>query len=283
VWKVPNGPDPDANGRAATRVLDAASDPMWIFVARDGRTLLFNNAVVGSRNLWTMPLDGGVPPRQITSIAGDAVMHSALSPDGTRVAFASNTTGQSDIWVQNVDGSDLRRLTDDNGADAWPAWSPDGKWIMFSSQDGRETRRTPADGGPARNVVDGFFRGDWRNRPDGEGTWIATSLQGGGVRVVDVERGAVLWQERIAGNAMPVFSPDGRSISHPYRESRDRDAIWVFDAETGKSRVAARFAEPFTMYFRAAWVDDGRAFIVNRYRQFWNVVMFDRFWQPPAQ
>jgi Tol biopolymer transport system component len=277
VWRVPNGPDPEANGRAATRVLDMTSDPMWTFVSRDGRTLLFNNAVVGSRNLWTMPLDGSAPPKQITAIAGDAVMHSALSPDGARVAFASNTTGQSDIWVQNVDGSDLRQLTNDAGADAWPAWSPDGRSIMFSSQDGRETRRIPSDGGPAAKVIDGFFRGDWRNKPDGQGTWIATSMQGAaGLRVIDVERGTVLWHERVAGNAMPTFSPDGRSISHPYRESRDRDAIWIFDAATGKSRVAARFSEPFTMFFRAGRTDDGRAFIVNRYRQPSYTVMFDR-------
>jgi hypothetical protein len=75
---------------------------------------------------------------------------------------------------------------------------------------------------------------------------------------------------------MPVFSADGRSISQPHRESRDRDAIWVFDAATGKSRVAVRFAEPFTMYFRASWVDDDCAFLVNRYRQFSSIVMFDR-------
>ena len=65
---------------------------MWAFVSRDGRTLLFNNALVGSRNLWTMPLDASTKPRQITAIPGDAVMHSSLSPDGTHVVFVSSTT-----------------------------------------------------------------------------------------------------------------------------------------------------------------------------------------------
>ena len=97
---------------------------------------------------------------------------------------------------------------------------------------------------------------------------------------MDFESRTVLWQERPAGNAMPVFSPDGTLISHPYRESRDRDAIWVYETATGKSRVAVRFPEPFTMFFRAGWVDDGRAFVVNRYRDTSHIVMFDRFWQP---
>ena len=55
---------------------------MWTFVSRDGRTLLFNNATTGTRNLLTMPLDRSAPPRQITMIEGDNVMHSSISPDG---------------------------------------------------------------------------------------------------------------------------------------------------------------------------------------------------------
>ena len=100
VWKVPFGPDALESGRAAVRLVDATLDPMWTFVTRDGKTLLFNNALVGSRNLWTMPLDGSSKPRQITSMAGDAIMHSSLSPDGAQVAFASSATGDSDVWYR---------------------------------------------------------------------------------------------------------------------------------------------------------------------------------------
>jgi hypothetical protein len=236
--------DPDANGRAATRILDASADPMWTFVSRDGRTLLYNNAVVGSRNLWTLPLDGSTRPRQITTIAGHSVMHSSLSPDGTRVAFASNPTGQTDIWVQNVDGSDLRRLTNDAGADAWPAWTPDGRSIVFSAQDATETRIVPATGGASEKLLDGFFRGDLVEMPGG-GLLMATTQTGGGLRLIEVGTRKVLWEARPLGNAMPSFSPDGTLISHPYRERRDRDAIWLYETATGKSRVAVRFPESF--------------------------------------
>ena len=58
VWKVPFGPDPMTNGQSAVRLLDPSLDPMWTYVTRDGRTLLFNSALVGSRNLWAIAVEG---------------------------------------------------------------------------------------------------------------------------------------------------------------------------------------------------------------------------------
>jgi len=193
LWKVPLGPNAEENGRNAVRVLDSAQDPMWTYVSRDGHTLLFNNAAIGSRNLWTMPLDVAAKPKQITAIPGYNVMHSSLSPDGTRVAFVCKTTGNSDVWTQNVDGSDLRQLTNDAAADAWPAWTPNGDWIVFGSlTEGHwETKRIPASGGTAEKVVDGFFRGDLFTQPDGKGTWLVSWIAGtGGIRLIDFDQRA---------------------------------------------------------------------------------------------
>jgi Tol biopolymer transport system component len=276
VWKVPLGSDPEANGRAAVRLVDSSAAPMWTFVSRDGRTLLFNSPASGSRNLWTMPVDRSAPPRQITAVPDDAISHSSLSPDGTHVAFASIASGHSDIWTQHVDGSDLRQLTNDEPADSWPVWSPDGQWIAYMSfrDNRRETWRIPSVGGTPDKIFDGW-RGDWIRQPSGSGTWI---VSGPNVRLFDVERRAVVWEQRLPGGgfSMPVFSPDGRSISAPFREARDHDVIRVFDAETGKSRVAVRL--PFHVFFRASWVDDGRALVVNRFDPISHIVMFDRFW-----
>jgi eukaryotic-like serine/threonine-protein kinase len=280
VWKAPFGADPLANGRNAVRLVDASLDPMWTFVTRDGRMLLFNNALVGSRNLWTMPLDGSADPRQITSMPGNAVMHSSLSPDGTSVAFASSTAGTSDIWVQSVDGSNLRQLTSDPAADSWPVWSPDGQHIIFASlRDGVwVTRRVSPAGGPPEDVVAGFFRGDWIAQADRTRTWIVSSMLAGGLRLLDGERRTVIWQDMQPGNALPVFSPDGKFVSLSYRETRDRDAIWVYEVATGNKRVAVRFPQQFHIMFRANWVDDGRAFVINRVETTSHIVLFDQFW-----
>ncbi|MEX1239759.1 MAG: hypothetical protein WEB30_08580 [Cyclobacteriaceae bacterium] len=46
------------------------------------------------------------------------------SPDGTRLAFESDHDGNSEIYVINIDGNGLKRLTNDPREDRFPAWSP---------------------------------------------------------------------------------------------------------------------------------------------------------------
>jgi dipeptidyl aminopeptidase/acylaminoacyl peptidase len=68
----------------------------------------------------------------------------AWSPDGRSLAFTSNRTEEPDrnfnsnIWVVAADNTDqgksLVRVTTGNGTDDSPAWSPDGKWIAYTSQ-----------------------------------------------------------------------------------------------------------------------------------------------------
>ena len=68
----------------------------------------------------------------------------AWSPDGTKLAFASNRTADADrnydenIWVVSADNADkgahLTQITTNPGEDHSPAWSPDGKWIAYVTQ-----------------------------------------------------------------------------------------------------------------------------------------------------
>ncbi|MGQ0736337.1 MAG: protein kinase domain-containing protein [Acidobacteriota bacterium] len=280
VWKVPNGSDPDTNGRMAVRLVDSTYGAGWTFVSRDGRTLLFSGH---GRDLWASPLDRGGSPRQVTALSGRGATHSSLSPDGSAVAFIASGDGPSDLWVQKVDGSGLRQLTRDQGSESWPVWSPDGSWIAFSStRDGSMgTWRISPGGGTPEKLFDGFFRGDLIRKPTGEGTWLVTSRDGPtGVRLLDVEKRSTVWEQPIAGQgySCPVFSPDGRSINVLVQETGRRDTIWILDTATGASRIAARFQEPFDMDFRAGWIGDATAFIVNRRQDESHIMLFDRFW-----
>jgi tricorn protease len=81
---------------------------------------------------------------------------------GTHVAFVY----ADDLWVARIDGSDVRRLTTDDGVESNPAFSPDGSLIAFSAQyDGNtDVYTVPAAGGvptrltwhPGADVVQGF-------------------------------------------------------------------------------------------------------------------------------
>ncbi|GAB4425115.1 MAG: hypothetical protein Kow0031_04480 [Anaerolineae bacterium] len=73
--------------------------------------------------------------KTVTNVETDTAP--ALSPDGSKVAFMSRREGENwDIYIINVDGSGLQRLTRDDAQDGLPTWSPDGNAIAFVSNRG---------------------------------------------------------------------------------------------------------------------------------------------------
>lgn len=82
-----------------------------------------------------------------------------LSPDNTRLVFVLNRGGNEDVYVVDLDGRNLRQVTDDPAQDTTPVWSPDGEWIAFASnRDGdMEIYIVRPDGKDLRQLTDNEF------------------------------------------------------------------------------------------------------------------------------
>ncbi|HLL16540.1 MAG TPA: protein kinase, partial [Pyrinomonadaceae bacterium] len=105
-------------------------------------------------NSSVVPTAGGASVvRLTTEIAHD--WHPDYSPDGARIAFASNRDGSTEIYTMRADGSDVRRLTFNTTEDDCPTWSHDGQKIAFQSRrDGQmEIYVMDADGSNQRNLT----------------------------------------------------------------------------------------------------------------------------------
>ncbi len=106
---------------------DSPLDDHWPTLTPDGLQIVYHSG----GDIWIMDIDG-TNKQQLTSEAiGD--FESAVSPDGTMIAFASDRSGNDDIWIMNIDGSDPQNLTNHPAQDAWPFFSADGSRIYFQT------------------------------------------------------------------------------------------------------------------------------------------------------
>ena len=109
--------------------------PAW---APDGRALAYASYATQYPDVYVSTLDG----RPVTRPAhGTETIHNqnpAFAPDGTRLAFTSNRSGQTgmyDIWMVNRDGTGLQNLTPGTASSSEGAatWAPSGNQIAFTS------------------------------------------------------------------------------------------------------------------------------------------------------
>ena len=101
-------------------------------------------------DLWAVLPDGSGSRRLTETDAAESAP--ALSPEGTQIAYASNASGEREIYVMRADGTRIRRLTQNPARDdSSPAWSPDGRYLAWSSE--ADVYVMKADGSAKRPVA----------------------------------------------------------------------------------------------------------------------------------
>jgi TolB protein len=101
-------------------------------VSPDGKTLLFSSTRHSEHpDLYTQKVDGLAVTQLTTDPADDAFP--CFSPDGKRVAFASNRAGNWDIYVMDIGSDRVEQITRSPAQEIHPSFSPDGKHLVYSA------------------------------------------------------------------------------------------------------------------------------------------------------
>jgi TolB protein len=144
------------------------------------------------------------------------------SPDGRQIVFHGTAEGASapDLFVINVDGSNMRRLTTHPDSDTTPTWSPSGTQIAFTSdRTGRPqiyVMNADGTGGAQRLPIPDAEadRATWAPSPFNEIAYSARNGPGYDIKVHDLatrQTRQITFSE--GSNESPAYSPSGRHLA----------------------------------------------------------------------
>ncbi|HET7840801.1 MAG TPA: protein kinase [Terriglobia bacterium] len=223
LWRV----DASGTGRPQ-RLAGIGTNGAYPTIASRGNHLAFTRDM-SDVNIWSMEVatEGGkatTSEKLIASTRNDDLPQ--FSPDGKKIAFVSQRSGNTEIWVSDADGANTVQLTYLGGPNIGnpPRWSPDGRRLAFSAniEGPPQVYLLNAKGGNPQRVTSnsaGSANPSWSR----DGRWILFDTQNenqkGEIQKVPAEGGTPVLVAENAGWG-PVESPDGKfvysiSVEHP--------------------------------------------------------------------
>jgi len=227
----------------ATRRADdvqVSPDGRWASITVRQKNLQTNK---DDKDIWLLSLPSG-QPRQFTRNGRSE--HARWSPDSRQLLIVR----ESQLWLYDLNGGDAHAITAlSGGADAG-VFSPDGRWIAFSSEVypqcggndacNKERKEQHDKSGVQARIVDHLFARHWTEWKEGKRTHVFVMPAGGGP-VRDVTPLDSDWPSvRVGGGDDFRFTPDGELIisSKPaQREAWSTNGdLWLIDRNAGPPR-----------------------------------------------
>jgi WD40 repeat protein len=201
-------------------------------------------------NVWKLDLRDSTHPTGDPSLLISSTRQQAaasFSPDGSRIAFQSDRSGNWEIWACNRDGSNAVQLTHFGGAPTGtPRWAPDGKLIAFDSHPNGVSQIyvVPAEGGEPRQLTNGPEGGEvpsWSR----DGKWIYYSTNhnsAANIWKLPVDGGAAQAVTRNSG----IYGVESIDRKYLYFSRSAQDAtIWRVPIGGGPEEEVTGAPKPF--------------------------------------
>ena len=290
-------------GPTTTLAFDT-SEGTWmnLDVSPDGTQVVFD--LLG--DIYLVPIAGSSSPARRLTSGPVFDMQPRFSPDGKRIAIASDRDGLWNIWTIDLDGKDARQISRER---RWfvnsPTWSPDGAYVYArrhfvkerSLGAGEIWMYHTAGPGDGLQVTE---RNGWQKdagepdiSPDGTTLYYSKDVTPGltfeynkdpnGTIYAILRRDLATGRERRAvsiqgGSVAPQVSPDGKSLAY-VRRVRLQSFLFVRDLESGRDRqvfgnIDKDLQEAWAihgLYPQYAWTPDGKSIVIWGEGKLWRV------------
>ena len=206
---------------------ETTTPPSAIKASADGRKMLYLQSNFVS-NLYIVDIVNN--RSQQIAFGEDFQMQAKFSPDSKRIAvtFSNDNMNSSHIAVMDRDGRNRKQLTSGEELATYPVWSPDGRWIAYSSH-----KKSEPEDSERTYLIDATNPGAPRYIANGSAYYWIDSIQlqvstTDGIFITSIDRAP---SARVYDDSTRAFFTEGGTyiVYRDFRHGKDHQQWWIVD------------------------------------------------------